>query len=160
MSTPPCRRVRVTGTVEIALPVAQAFLLFTPTGERAWARGWDPVFPSPGADETEPGTVFRTVHAAQDSLWTVVRCEFGRSIAYTVATPQRRCGLVTVTCESSATGTTATVSYDLTALDSRANSDLEKFAANYAEFLAHWQDAIADTLASATRLPPRTKHSS
>ena len=87
MSTIPCRRVRVTGTVEIALPLEQAFLLFTPTGERAWAHGWDPIFPSPSADETEPGTVFRTIHGAEESLWTVVRCEFGQSIAYTVATP-------------------------------------------------------------------------
>jgi hypothetical protein len=40
MTQPPTRRARLSGTVEIALPPGQAFALFTPTGERAWAPGW------------------------------------------------------------------------------------------------------------------------
>jgi hypothetical protein len=107
MSTVVCRRVRLTGTVEVALPAEQAFIMFTPSGERTWAQGWDPSFPSPGTDETDPGTVFRTVHRGRESIWTVVRCEVGHSIEYAVATPQERCGLVTVTCEASPNGTKA-----------------------------------------------------
>lgn len=146
MSTVPCRRVRLTGTVEVALPAEQAFVMFTPSGERTWAQGWDPSFPSPGTDETDPGTVFRTVHRGRESIWTVVRCEVGHSIEYAVATPQERCGLVTVTCEASPNGTKATVSYDLTTLSSEANAELDRFATNYPSFLAHWERSIAEAI--------------
>jgi hypothetical protein len=141
-----CKRVRLTGTVEIALRAEQAFILFTPSGERTWAHGWNPSFPSPSEDETEPGTVFCTDHGGRESIWTVVRRELGRSIGYAVAIPEERCGLVTVTCEPSASGTKATVSYDLTALSSRANSELDRFAADYPSFLSHWEQSIAQAL--------------
>ena len=124
MRTVRCSRVRLIGTFEIALPPKEGFTMFTPSGERIWAQGWDPTFPSPVADETEPGSVFQTVHGGRESIWTVVHCEPGHSIMYAVAVPEERCGLVTVTCEASATGTKATVSYDLTALSSKASDEL------------------------------------
>jgi hypothetical protein len=40
-----CSRVRLTGQIDVALPPPRAFTLFTPSGERAWAEGWDPGFP-------------------------------------------------------------------------------------------------------------------
>jgi hypothetical protein len=55
----PCKRVRLTGTIPVPLPPKDALALFTPTGERAWAQGWEPHFPGPAADDTEPGTVSR-----------------------------------------------------------------------------------------------------
>jgi len=133
----------LTGSFTIALPTEQAFVMFTPTGERIWAHGWDPIFPSPSADETEPGTVFRTVHADQESTWTVVRCEAGRSIVYAVAIPAKRCGLVGVACEPSEEGTRVTVTYDLTALNGESNAELDVFAANYEPFLSDWERSIA-----------------
>jgi hypothetical protein len=143
------KRARLTGTIEIALPPGQAFTLFTPNGERAWAHGWDPQFPSPGPNETEPGTVFLTDHGSRSdhgdraSIWTVSHCVPGKSIGYVVTTPGLRCGLVTVTCRPSAAGTQATVSYDLTSLCPGADGELDRFAAGYPSFLAHWQHAIA-----------------
>ncbi|MGO9964028.1 MAG: SRPBCC family protein [Acidimicrobiales bacterium] len=136
-------RVRLTGTVEIALPPEQAFMMFTPSGERIWADGWDPSFPSPAADETEPGTVFQAEHGGRASLWIVARRERDKSIAYVTTTPGERCGLVTVICESSANGTQATVSYDLTALGPGAEAGLGRFAANYPSFLGRWESSIA-----------------
>jgi hypothetical protein len=121
--------------------------MFTASGERSWAQGWEPSFPSPSTDETEPGTVFRTLHGVRESIWTVARCEPGHSITYAVATPGVRCGLVTVTCGASATGTEATVSYDLTALSTGSNAELDQFAVNYLSFLAHWEHAIAKAIA-------------
>jgi hypothetical protein len=53
---------------------------------------------------------------------------------------------VTVTCGASATGTEATVSYDLTALSTGSNAELDQFAVNYLSFLAHWERAIAKAI--------------
>jgi hypothetical protein len=51
-------------------------------------------------------------------------------------------------CQPSATGTTAAVSYDLTALTPEANAELGRFAADYPQFLAHWERAIARAVAA------------
>jgi len=146
MTTGPNHRVRLSGTVEVASALEEAFSLFTPSGERAWARGWRPMFPSPSGDETEPGTAFLTSHGGRDSIWIVVRCEPGRCIEYATVTPGWRCGLLTVACKASGGATTATVSYDLTALSDTADADLDTFAADYPSFLDHWQSAIAEAL--------------
>lgn len=141
-----CRRVQLTGTIEIGLPPADAFMLFTPSGERAWAEGWDPTFPSPSPDECAPGTVFQTDHAGRQAIWMVVHAEPGRVIGYSMTTPGDRAGQVTVRCLSSAAGTTATVCYDMTALTPAANAELDRFAASFARFLGHWERSIAHAL--------------
>lgn len=146
----PCERVRLTGTIRVPLPPEEAFTLFTPTGERAWTQGWEPQFPSPVTDETEPGTVFQTDHAGRRSTWTVARRDAGTTIAYVTTTPGDRAGLVTVTCQPSQDETTlATVSYDLTALAPAANADLDRFAADYPSFLEQWQRDIGRAITAA-----------
>lgn len=121
-------------------------MLFTPSGERLWAREWDPTFPSPPAEETEPGTVFQIDHAGGRAIWTVARHEPGESIAYCMTVPGDRSGLVTVTCRPSERGTTATVTYDMTALSPAGNAGLGQFAKHYPEFLRHWSHSISQTL--------------
>jgi hypothetical protein len=150
---PPCRRVRLTGTIRVPLPPKDAIALFTPTGERAWAPGWNPQFPSPVTDDTEPGTVFQTDHASRRSTWTVTRHDPATTIQYATTTPGDRAGLVTVACAPGQDHTTiATVNYDLTALTPQANADLDRFAAHYPSFLDQWQHAIAQAT-TASRTP-------
>ena len=125
------------------VPAAQAIELFTPSGERRWAHGWDPSFPAPAADETEPGTVFET--AADGSLtWVVVARESGRSIKYAVVAPGIRAGTIEVACTDDGSGAaTATVTYDMTALSADGERWLAEFAAGYDGYLDHWCHAIA-----------------
>jgi hypothetical protein len=144
----PREHVRLTGTIEVGLPPKRAFDLFTPSGERAWAEGWDPQFPDPAADETEPGTVFTTDHGDQRTVWTVVRRETGTAIAYSRTTPGDRAGLVTVTLQPSAGGSAVTVGYDLTALVPESDHALQAFAHHYPAYLAEWRDSIAALLAA------------
>jgi hypothetical protein len=137
------RRARLQGTVAVDVPAAQAIELFTPSGERPWAPGWDPSFPAPAADETEPGTVFET--GGHGSLtWIVVARESGRSIKYAVVAPGVRAGTIEVGCADDGSGaTTATVTYDMTALSADGERWLAEFAAGYDRYLAHWCQAIA-----------------
>jgi hypothetical protein len=149
--TDACLRARLTGTVFVGLAPRAAFGLFTPNGERAWAKGWEPRFPSPDGEETEPGTVFLTSHSGRESIWTVTECEAGASIGYAVTTPGERSGVVRVVCEPAPNGTRATVSYDLTALSAEANEDLRRFATDYATFLSHWERTIAEATGQRSR---------
>ena len=144
----PREHVRLTGTIEVGLPPEQSFSLFTPSGERGWTAGWDPQFPTLVVDETELGTVFTTDHRGRSTIWTVVRREADTAIAYSRTTPGDRAGLVTVTLQPSAGGSTVTVGYALTALVPEADHALQQFAHHYPAFLAEWRDAIAAFIAA------------
>ena len=140
--------VGLTGTVEVALPPRDAFVLFTASGERRWAPGWDPRFPAAVEDETEPGTVFLVTNTGRTAVWTVVRREQGVGIEYSSVIPGRRAGLVAVSLAPSPAGTTATVTYVLTSLAPEADAELTAFAADYPQFLAQWRKLIAEAIAT------------
>jgi len=123
-----------------------ALFLFTPRGEKLWAEGWDPLFPAPADDDTEPGTVFETVHGQQHTTWVVCAREPGRSLRYARIAHGRDAGTVTVTlgAEPAPGGSrVATIEYDLTALSDEAAAGLARFAAGYPQYLRHWETAIA-----------------
>lgn len=141
-------RVRLEGCVRVALAAAEAFELFTPRGERRWADGWDPWFPALVQDETEPGTVFATTHDDVTTTWIAVARDRPRSIAYANVSEAGRAAMVRVSCEPEANGTTtATVTYDITALSETGAAWLHEFAAGYRQYLEHWEHAIAAALA-------------
>ena len=137
------RRVRCTGTVRLPPGLAAPLDLFTPEGERAWAAGWDPSYPAPAEDGSEPGTVFQIRHGAHPGTWIVASREPGRSIRYARVIADQDAGTVSVTLDSE---TQVTVSYDLTALSEPGAAHLAQFAASDPQFLAHWEQSISATL--------------
>jgi hypothetical protein len=134
---------RLTGRIQVDLPPGEAFRLFTPRGERDWAHGWDPRFPAPAPDDTEPGTVFETHAHGQHTIWLVTGREPGKRISYARVTPGDQAGTVTVTITGSGGRSEAEVTYQLTPLTSAAAGKLREFADSYPAFLRSWQDAIA-----------------
>jgi len=143
--------LRLTGRIEVGLPPAEAFRLFTPRGEQDWTPGWQPVFPSPAADDTEPGTVFVTSAHGHPTTWVVTGREPGRRISYARVTPADRAGTVTVELSPAGPNGQASaveVSYQLTALSEHAQAALREFTDRYPAFLRSWQDAISAWLRS------------
>ena len=53
---------RLTGRIKIHLPPGEAFHLFTPRGEQAWAHGWHPRFPAPAPDDTQARDTAAQLH--------------------------------------------------------------------------------------------------
>jgi hypothetical protein len=123
------------------VPPDRAFHLFTPVGERLWAEGWSPVFPAgEQGDGGEVGTVFTTDSQGRSTIWVVI--ERGDNvIRYARITPGHLAGTVDVRLRTDE----AEVTYDLTALTTEAQHELERFAAGYPGFMAEWQRAIAAT---------------
>jgi hypothetical protein len=136
-------RVRLTGTVRVALPAAEAFRLFTPRGEQDWVPGWSPRFPAPAVDDTEPGTVFETDGHGATTTWVVLARRPGRHISYARVTPGERAGTVAVSVEDAGGHSEVEVTYTLTALSPAAVAGLHHFAHGYPAYLRSWQDAIA-----------------
>ena len=135
-------RQRLTGRIQVGLPAAEAFRLFTPRGEQAWEPGWQPRFPALVPDDTEPGTVFETDARGQHTVWLVTGRDPGRRICYARVTPGEQAGLVTVTITAAGGSSEVEVSYQLTALSPAAGHQLREFADRYPAYLQSWQDAI------------------
>jgi hypothetical protein len=135
-------RQRLTGHIKVDLPAGDAFRLFTPRGEQAWAHGWHPRFQVPVPDDTEPGTVFETDAHGQHTIWLVTSRDPGRRICYARVTPGEQAGIVTVTITPAGGHSEVEVTYQLTALSPAADHRLREFAEGYPAYLQSWQDAI------------------
>jgi hypothetical protein len=133
---------RLTSRIQVALPPGEAFRLFTPRGEEDWAHGWQPRFPAPAPDDTEPGTVFETSAHGQHTIWLVIDRQPGKRISYARVTPGVQAGTVTVTLSPVGQHSEVEVTYDLTALTDSARDKLTEFADTYPSYLKSWEDDI------------------
>ena len=139
------------GRLRVPLAPADAFVLFTPLGERAWVHGWEPRFPRPVDDDTEPGTVFETEAHGGSTTWVVTARDRPRAISYARVTPGDRAGTVTVRLEADGTSSLVEVVYDLTALAPESEADLREFADGYAAYLESWERDIEAHLSGTTQ---------
>ena len=146
---------RLTARIQVAVPPAEAFRLFTPRGEQDWAQGWRPRFPAPAPDDTEPGTVFETSAHGQRTIWLVTDRDPGRRISYARLTPSDQAGSVTVTISAVGEHSEVEVTYLLTALTDAAEGTLAEFADSYPAYRKSWQDASATWLHHAGTGPSR-----
>ncbi len=148
-------RRRLTGRIQVDLPPDEAFRLFTPRGEQDWAHGWQPRFPAPAADDSEPGTVFETDAHGQHTIWLVLDRQPGKRISYARVTPGDQAGTVTIAISSAGRHSQVQVTYQLTALTGTADHRLSEFADRYPAYLQSWQEAIAAWLhRQALAAPP------
>jgi hypothetical protein len=129
----------LTGTVKVPLPPEEALTLFTPAGERAWAPGWEPVYPA--GEDTSPGTTFIT-HGGR-TFW-VIADRTPDSMRYARITPGVHAGTVEVRCEPAGSATRAHVTYDLTGLADPVSVD--RFADDFPAMLVEWERLIAASL--------------
>jgi hypothetical protein len=133
-------------------PMAQAFHLFEPEGERAWAPGWDPVYVHPRDGAAAVGMVFTTEHGGEHTVWTMLRHEPAEGrVEYLRVTPGSRIGWVKVRCRpGGASRTTVSVTYELTALSEAGNGMLRSLDEGaFRDFLASWGVSIARAISGA-----------
>ncbi len=112
--------------IEIPLPVAVAFPLFTPRGEMDWIADWRPEFIHPADGSTEEGMVFRTGSGPEETLWSCIEWapEIFR-LRYARVTPASRFAHVTVQCFAIGPNSTRVeVRYEMTALHSAGEAKL------------------------------------
>lgn len=126
-------------------PAAEAFPLFTPEGERAWAAGWDPVYLHPRDGRTEAGMVFTTGHGGEHTIWTMTRHEPAAGIVeYVRTTPGNRTATVLVQCAPAGAGRArVAVVYAITALGEAGNRYVREMdEARFRESIDGWKGAI------------------
>lgn len=128
------------------LPVPEAFRLFTARGERDWVEGWEPVFPTPVADDAVVGTVFLTDHGGQPVTWIVVDRDGDRGIRYARVAAGRDAGTVEVRLAPAGSQTRVEVTYVVTALEPAGGEWLREFEAAYPDMMRSWEAAIGKSL--------------
>jgi hypothetical protein len=76
-------QVAMEGSFELDTSADKALLFFTPQGERAWVKGWNPqpVYPPQTDVAFQTNAVFRVNEDNEHSLWTIVEANFERHVA-------------------------------------------------------------------------------
>lgn len=135
------------GLLRLDLPLDRAFALLTPEGERLWVEGWEPEYLHPQArpDTPSAGTVFRTRHGGEETLWLVLAFDAAAgAVDYARLTPGSRVGTVSV--RARATGevsTEAEITYRMTALSPDGNRKLQEMTPEgFLAMLGRWDAAI------------------
>ncbi len=145
----------------VALPLAQAFVLFEPIGEKLWAEDWQPAFVSAEDADLRAGSVFvvptRTPSGRPvEAVWSVARYEAPNLIEYRNVIPGVRATCVRVRCGADGPERTrVAVRYVYHSLSDEGddfvrNMTGEKFSA----MIDSWGEAIAAYLVRGTPASP------
>ncbi|MYH08793.1 MAG: hypothetical protein F4012_04405 [Gemmatimonadales bacterium] len=137
--------VERTGVVAMALPIAEAFPLFSAEGERRWVAGWDPRYVHPGEPHAGEGLVFQTMkEGAGTATWVQTRHEpaaGGASYVYVI--PDHHTAMVDVhVTPDGESRSRASVKYRMTSLSAGADGFVRAFGEDFEDFIAHWAEAI------------------
>ncbi len=115
-------------TVRLDAPPEQAFEMFTPLGERAWAEGWDPEFLHRVDGDACEGSVFVTRADGRETIWTTIAHDPPARAAYSRVTPGLHAVIVEVRLRpADDRGTLADVSYAFTALTPAGNASVAEW---------------------------------
>ena len=134
-----------THEIDIPLPAARAFPLFTPRGEEDWVPGWMPRYLAPEDGETAQGMIFTTGEGGDQTIWTCLEWEPDLLHArYFRAVPGNRVSIVDVRCAArSDTQTAVAVSYSHAALGAEGQAYIDAITdETYAAGIEEWRTLI------------------
>ncbi len=137
-------------TFTVHAPLAAAFPLFGPEGERPWAGpDWDPQFLYPIPARDVEGAVFRIRRGHRDALWvnTVFDIQAGHA-AYVSVIDKKIATRVDVQLTAIDPQTTSVhVMYERTSLDASAEAEVGEMARTDPQMGREWKKSISDCLA-------------
>ncbi len=130
--------------------VETVFPLFTPLGERHWAKGWNPEILFPRDRDVAQGMVFRT-HEGVEHIWTLIAYDPGNhTVAYNVVGEAVLVRQIRVRCKVTGSGhTEVEVTDSYIGLSQQGNEFIESLnEAAYEKKMENWKRAIDGYLAS------------
>ena len=147
--TTAARQVGREGGFDLNCDAETAFPLFSPQGERAWIKDWDPRPLFPDTIAFRKGTVFREGTGEEDAVWTIVDADWQQHRAeYVRVAPASHTAHIVVRVEAKGAGCShVVVSYTITAWGERAGVLLEAFSEKaYATRMQNWQRMIGECM--------------
>jgi hypothetical protein len=148
-------------TFKVHLPLADAFTLFEPVGEKNWAEGFDPVFATPESSTLGDDSIF-TVEAfhggvKHQTIWLITGYDRAAALVeYRAVYPGVRVARITVRCRASAESeSTVEVTYRYTGLSADGDEYIAGMTeGKFGEFIETWNSAICAYLARGTPAVP------
>lgn len=140
---------RLSGRFELDAPVAEAFPLFSPQGERGWVPGWSPEMLHPGEERWERGQIFRTIDAEGEVVWVISRLdETEHTVEYHRVEPGRYVARVEVRCRGIAPRRTeVSTEYAYVGLSEQGNREIESMSQEaYDAKMTRWAAWIGEHL--------------
>ena len=141
-----------TGHLDFDGDIERVFPLFTPLGERVWAKGWNPEVLFPLDRDVAEGMVFRTRDQEGRLLtWTVTRYDpADHAVAYNVVAPEFVVRKLQVSCRALRARTEVEVIDSYVGLSEHGNEFVERLTeASYAAKMAQWKEAIGGYLSGS-----------
>jgi hypothetical protein len=145
--------VTCTGHLQFDARVETVFPLFTPLGEKHWAKGWDPEVVYPRDRDVAEGMVFRTQDGVEH-VWTLIHYDpANHSVAYNVVAHGMMVRNIEVRCRPAGTARTVVeVTDSYVGLSPEGNAFVERLTeAAYEKKMAYWKEAIGAYLAGAAK---------
>ena len=151
MAQGPLMHARSEFTFTVQGPMAEAFPLFGPEGERAWAGPeWDPQFVYPIPAKDVEGAVFHVHHGHHSATWVNTAFDAqGGHAAYVYVIEGKMATRIDVQLTPVDAATTSVrVMYERTALDPSVKPDIAEMAQSDPKMGAEWEQAIGEYLKS------------
>jgi hypothetical protein len=146
MNEGPLAHARSEFTFTVEAPMAEAFPLFGPEGERGWAGPhWDPQFVYPIPAKDVEGAVFHVHHGHHSATWvnTAFNAQAGHAAYVYVIDGKLATRIDVQLTPVNAETTSIRVMYERTALDPSVNSDIADMAQKDGKMGPEWEKAIA-----------------
>lgn len=146
--------VEFTGELTVALPVDEAFELFSPLGETLWVPGWGPELLHPPDATWERCLIFRTREMYGDAVWLVTALDpAAHDVEYHRVEPGRCVARVRVSCAPvTERRTRISVAYAFIGLSPEGNAEIGKMTrSEYDEKMTRWERWIQEHLGRTHR---------
>ncbi len=145
----------------VRLPLANAFTLFEPVGEKTWAEGFDPVFATPESARLGPDSVFTletSRHGTKlQTIWLITKYDRPAGlIEYRAIYPGMRIARITVQCRTVRESETGVeVTYHYTGLSEEGDRYIAAMTEEkFGPYIEEWAAAIRAYLARGTPASP------
>ncbi|HZD48033.1 MAG TPA: hypothetical protein VE178_04740 [Silvibacterium sp.] len=145
----PMAHARSEFTFTVQAPLAVAFPLFGPEGERPWAGPhWDPQFVYPIPAKDVEGAVFRVAHGHHSATWinTAFDPQSGHAAYVYVIDGKLATRIDVQLTPVDAAATSVRVMYERTALSPSVNEDIAEMARADAKMGPEWEQQIGKYL--------------
>ncbi len=151
---PIAQQIQCTGSFDLPCNADAAFPLFSPEGERAWIKTWNPRPVFPTSINFVPDTVFREGDGIDQAFWTIIDADWKTHRAvYVRVAPASHVAHIIVKLDPMKTDALdldrcrVSVTYTVTAFGDQASRILEPFSDDaYRERMRNWQSQIATYL--------------
>ena len=142
------QQIRRVGSFELGTGAEQALPFFSPEGERAWVKGWDPTPVFPARIEFRRDTVFRQGPEGDEAVWTIVDVDEANPRAEYVRVAPSHTGHVVVTIAPlGERRCRVTVAYTITVLGEDRSGMMATFSEEaFAARMRSWQQQISSAL--------------